>query len=276
MGDIISVENLVSLIDAEMNHSFDLGLAQFFSELNINLSKQIKRLEYEMMRYVYEQTGSRSKIQIITGLSRHKIHKFVQSYSIDKALKKQKTKSKVFAIFISELKKCAEKYPNSEIPIYGKRNSFNAIFNESTFQNGMITAKTMLESLENSGCIKISGKSIRFVSAFPKRANTTRDVVRQFSDVIYRLSHTQLHNKNISEPEESRYQMTVRSTSIPPEKHQEVIHEIRKKLRQCSKEIFDLLEQNEASTKQARQNIEALELEVGVTQFIFLNKRGDI
>ena len=276
MGELFTVDNLVSLIDAEMHESFDLGLSQFFSELNINLPKQIERLEYEMMRYVYEKTRSRAKIQIITGLSRHKIHKFIQSYRIDQALERQNPKKKVFTLFLTELKDLAEKLPNQEIPIFGKKDSFNAIFDASSFQNGMITAKTLMESLEKSGCIEIKEKSIRFISALAKRGiNGPQDVIRQFSDVIYRLSCTQLHNKELEDNDKTRYQMTVRSTSIPPEKHLEVSHIIREELRKCSKKIIEILEEHEAPTAEERKEIDALNLELGVTQFLFNNERGD-
>ena len=276
MGALFTVDNLVSLIDAEMNESFDLGLAQFFSELNINLPKQIEKLEYEMMRYVYEKTQSRSKIQIITGLSRHKIHKFIQNYRINQALERQNPKKKVFTLFITELKELADKLPNKEIPIFGKKDSFNAIFDASAFQNGMITAKTMMESLEKSGCIEIGKKSIRFLSALARKGvNNPTDLIRQFSDVIYRLSCTQLHNKELEDNDKTRYQMTVRSTSIPPEKHLEVTHKIREELRKSSKKIIEILEEHEAPTAEERQKIDALNLELGVTQFLFNNERGD-
>ncbi|WP_395376775.1 hypothetical protein [Marinicella sp. W31] len=276
MGALFTVDNLVSLIDAEMNESFDLGLAQFFSELNINLPKQIEKLEYEMMRYVYEKTQSRSKIQIITGLSRHKIHKFIQNYRINQALERQNPKQKVFTLFITELKELAEKLPNKEIPILGKKDSFNAIFDASAFQNGMITAKTMMESLEKSGCIVIKEKSIRFLSALAKKGvNNPPDLIRQFSDVIYRMSCTQLHNKELENNDKTLYQMTVRSTSIPPEKHLEVTQKIREELRECSKKIIEILEEHEAPTAEERQKIDALNLELGVTQFLFNNERGD-
>jgi len=239
-----NTQTIFNLIDAQFEEAFFIGMARMMTICKVHAPNMKEKLAHEHMLYVYENI-SKKKTDIIahTGYSAHHVKKFLEFIGIGK-LKPQKRNS-IFQYFLQDLQHLAEKSKNKEIPLKGF-NSFNECFNRSASNDGYLTAKSVLFALEEAGCIKIIDKTkVRFLSAVPDGAKRRSDLMRQFSNLIYRFSHTQDRNFYAECKSEELLSMDLSTNEIPEEEFPIVRERVRELSRVYIQDVKTVLEEHE-------------------------------
>ncbi|MCF6299615.1 MAG: hypothetical protein L3J52_00600 [Proteobacteria bacterium] len=214
-----SVENIINLIHSEMNPEYFKGLAQIFYALNISGPMHDERLEFEYMKYIYENVSNKRKDIIAnTKYKKYKVDQFLKKIK-SKNYHYKKTEPSIFKEFINRLHTEANRFPDKMLPLYGYNSitSFSSIFEGSSLNSAGYTAKTIKESLVKCGCIEEHKKSkkIKFITSVPVASlKANRDLTRQLSQLLYRFTSTQINNQLAETKDEELYENSLFSFEV--------------------------------------------------------------
>ncbi len=239
--------NLVNLIHNELEDGFYQGLAQIFHALSINGSFHADRMCWEYIKYLYDNvTQKKSELILKSGYSKHVVKQH-RDLLLNQGREKKNTKNNkpnIFKDFLQSLKDLASQYPDNAFPLYGPA-SFTACFNDSNLNDSSYTSKSVLEALEEAGCIRKSGQKVTFISSVPNSLKSKDDLIRQLSNLMLRYTTTQINNKDAESEDEELYEMAIASHQIPFEDQAKVLKELKSHFRLATAEGLRILERYE-------------------------------
>lgn len=208
------VATIIQLINGEFDQRLFSGMARIMSLLEIDGPEVQKKLEHEHLRFVYENYSSKITDLIVkTKYPRHRVLNFINDYKKNK--KKKNRNSDIYSDFLQDLYDLSLTYPNNEIPIHGK-NSYTQCFQDSAINDNTFTSKSVLEAFIRNECVeKINKNKIRFLSTVAKKARGKSDLIRQFSNLVFRYSILQKNNHNQVDEELIMYDMAMVSKKVP-------------------------------------------------------------
>lgn len=248
------------------------GLSKVFHQFGIDGNDVVNSFINSYLELAFKQSPIKNDVSLSTGFGRRYIKTYLENIKPATEIK-SKTRSNHETIIIL-LKSLADDSKDGVIPIYGKYDSFNSIFNTVRKPSNNVSARSMIDKLIRVGIIKkIDTKHIQFVTTLPpKGLNSREDATRIFSEAIYRLCCTILHNITVKNHKDTLVQMSYWSNAINPEHYKtctdELSEETRRYLKNCSI-IIDKFEEKGLSKNVA----DTENIELGVSAFIFQNKK---
>ncbi len=265
MNNLFKLENFTR---RKLPTKFYSGLSALLQDLGIDGNDVVEDFISSYVNHAYKKSQTKSSVYLSTGFSRHVVKKCLEESKV------KPTSSKLslhYDLLVRELVKLSKKHENGLIPIYGKFGSYTSAYNQTKPPDNIITSKSMLEALINSGIVSKKKKNIYLHSSLPTKSNNTKlYLINIISNLMFRLSKTIQYNLNAKTTDESLFQMTYLSNSIKPSKRKELTDGLRELARQHFEEYQALIDSYE-DTELSNQAIENLNNEIGISSFIFNN-----
>jgi len=275
MNNPTKINNLFQLENftrRKLPTKFYSGLSALLQDLGIDGNDVVDDFITNYVTHAYKKSQTKSSVYLTTGFSRHVVKKCLENTNCKT---KQSKLSLHYDLLITELNYLSKEFEGGLIPIYGKFKSYTSTFNNTKPTDNIITSKSMLETLINSGILSKKEKFVFFHGSLPNKSSHSKAfMLNIISNLMYRLTKTIQYNLNSKTTSESLFQMTYYSNSIKPSKRKELTDGLRELARQHFYEYQALIDSYE-DTELSNQGIEDLNNEIGISSFIFNNKNEE-
>ncbi len=248
--------------------SFYLGISELFFELEIDGQNFVDDFILNYLNHAANKVENKGEVQLKTGFTKYQITQYFKG-----ELKRSSNSEKnLYNRILERIKFVTKNNPEKIIPIKRHKHSFTTIFNNLDAST-MLTSKMMLDSLINRGFVEyVDENHIRYISPNPQTfVNTPEKIIQLFCDLTYRASKTLIHNLN-AEAGKEKYQRSLMSDRVPPEKYDVVEKGVKSILEKAYKECQELIDANEVTDEFAIKQVEKLGQELGFSAFYFNNK----
>jgi len=273
MDDDVIIDFLnKKLKNQKLTEDFYLAVSELFYELDINGREFINHFIVSFIKHVESQTERKSDLIIGTGFSNYQIEKY-----LNKNIRMENNaRNSFYSELVLKIKSACDNSPDGSIPLKGKQ-SYSKIFHSFDTPMRMVSSQSMLDSLIKKGLIKKNdNKTISFIHTPPTNYENTKEyVVMVFNNAVRRLTQTLITNYRASNKDQQLTQTSYLSKSVPLSRFESTTRELKELSRKYLVACREIIDRNEAKTDFEKRQTDKLDLELGVSIFLFNNQNEE-